>query len=192
MMLIPGSYSGSQRLSGGIILGPPPPSCTITAWCPPYWSEPMNGVLIQATSQQFWCIVFMHRSWSGQWPNENASCLHQNTHLVLVHLYQCASLYVGLSNCSVFGNLIYMADVWIIPSHTARLSVNWLRPNRIASSPWNHHVSGKPSVVTCMGIGSKCGCSSAHSSMTMVLAAGGPSLSPHFSIWALMVLKGQL
>lgn len=43
--------------------------------------------------------------------------------------------YVGLYNCSVYGNLIYLAAIFIIPSHTAgmaQLSVDRLSPNCLA------------------------------------------------------------
>lgn len=60
------------------------------------------------------------------------------------------------SNCSLYGNLLYLADIWIVLSHTAgmtKLSVDWLNPNQSASSHLNGPISRKPSVVSsCMHI----------------------------------------
>lgn len=83
---------------------------------------------------------------------------------------------------ALYGNLIYLADMRIIPSHTAgmvRLRVDWHSPDRSASSLWNAPVARNPSVVsTCMGTGSawllavsrsKAGRSSAHSSRRIAL-----------------------
>lgn len=60
--------------------------------------------------------------------------------------------YVVLPNCSEYGNFIYVAEIWIIVSHTAGtvwLNEDWLSPDWSASSNWwNEPMSGKPSVVS--------------------------------------------
>jgi len=61
-------------------------------------------------------------------------------------------------SAALYGNLIYLAEMQIIPSHTAgmaRLMVDWHSPDRSASSLWNAPVARNPNVViTCMGTGS--------------------------------------
>lgn len=116
----------------------------------------MNRALNQATSPQCWLIAFAHHIWSVHWSNENVSCWQKQIHPVIVLLYcshVCAvdsSDNVRKTGCRCklrfnvglfrYGNLIYLADMRIIPSHTAgmaRLRVDWHSPDRSASSLWN-------------------------------------------------------
>ena len=56
---------------------------------------------------------------------------------------------------ALYGNLMYLDDIRMIPSHTAgmaRLRVDWHNPDRSARSRWNAPVARNPSVVsTCVG-----------------------------------------
>lgn len=77
-------------------------------------------------------------------------CAAESSYYIRKTGSHCLCFYFGLFNCSIYGKLIYLPGIWLIPSHIAglaRLSVDRLSPDWSSSSHWNDLVARKPSEV---------------------------------------------
>lgn len=181
----------AQCISGGLTSGQlnyssrSYPTSTVPVWSlfPTMLLLRMNSVLIQSTSQQCCSVSFAHYRWYVHWWNGNASCLHTHIHPRMVPLYAVDTsqlywenrLWLLDSSTGVYRNLMYLAEICMVPFHTARLSVDWHSPDWSANSLWNDSVARTSSVdSTCRAwllavLRSKRGHNSTHSSKRISL-----------------------